>query len=75
MSTALVVFTRDLRVHDNPGLAAAAAGHEYVVPVFVEDDAITGSRFAAPGRARFLAECLSDLDDSLRRLGARLVVR
>jgi deoxyribodipyrimidine photo-lyase len=74
MTTTVAVFTRDLRVHDNPVLAAAARGADYVVPLFVRDDKITGSGFAA-GRRKFLNESLTDLDTSLRELGGRLVVR
>jgi deoxyribodipyrimidine photo-lyase len=73
--TAVVVFTRDLRVHDHPGLAAAVRDADAVVPAFVLDDAILGSRFAAPNRLGFLAEALADLDASLRDRGAALVVR
>jgi deoxyribodipyrimidine photo-lyase len=74
MTTTVAVFTRDLRVHDNPMLAAAVRGADRVVPLFVRDDRITGSGFAA-GRRRFLNESLTDLDASLRALGGRLVVR
>ncbi|HWM01754.1 MAG TPA: deoxyribodipyrimidine photo-lyase [Actinophytocola sp.] len=71
MNTTIAVFTRDLRVRDNPMLAAAARGAEHVVPVFVRDQRID----VAEGRRRFLDGCLADLDDSLRGLGGRLVVR
>ncbi|MBV9369209.1 MAG: deoxyribodipyrimidine photo-lyase [Frankiales bacterium] len=75
MSTAVVVFTRDLRVHDNPVLHAATGSADRVVPLFVLDDAILSSAFNRPNRAAFLAGSLADLDGSLRRLGGRLVVR
>jgi len=81
--TTLAVFTRDLRVHDNPVLAAAAHEAEHVVPVFVRDTRSptvatteTGrSLFASGDRQRFLDESLADLDESLRNLGGRLVLR
>jgi len=41
MDTALVLFTRDLRVHDNPALAEACARARRVVPLFVVDPAVT----------------------------------
>lgn len=69
---AVMVFTRDLRVRDNPALRAAASGP--VVPLFVLDDDILSSRFARPNRVGFLVEALSDLDVSLRDRGGRLVV-
>lgn len=69
-----MLFTRDLRVHDNPALhAACAAGR--TVPVFVWDEEILAGPMAVPNRLRFLADCLEDLRGSLRRLGGDLVVR
>jgi deoxyribodipyrimidine photo-lyase len=74
-SVAVVVFTRDLRVDDNAALAHAAREADEVVPVFVFDDAILGSRFNRPNRTGFLLESLHDLHDALRALGSDLVVR
>ena len=71
MDTAIVVFTRDLRLHDNPALHQACARARQVVPVFVVDPAIA----APPNRARFLAESLADLRASLRERGGDLVIR
>jgi deoxyribodipyrimidine photo-lyase len=73
--TAIVVFTRDLRLHDHPALAAALRRAERVVPAFVFDDAILAGPFNRPNRTSFLAECLVDLDASLRDRGAGLAVR
>ena len=70
----VALFTRDLRVHDNPVLHAAAQA-EQTVPLFVVDDAIAAAGYVRPNRARFLAECLADLDGSLRERGGCLVVR
>lgn len=75
MRTAVVLFTRDLRVRDQPALAEAAAAAERVVPLFVFDDGILGSAFAAPNRVRFLLDSLGDLRRSLRDLGGTLAVR
>ena len=71
MDTAIVVFTRDLRLHDNPALHQACARARQVVPLFVADPAIA----APPNRARFLAESLADLRASLRERGADLILR
>ena len=71
MDAAIVVFTRDLRLHDNPALHLACARARQVVPLFVLDPAIA----APPNRARFLAESLADLRASLRERGADLVLR
>ena len=69
------MLTRDLRVHDNPTLHAATVGAATVVPLFVLDEAILRSAYNRPNRARFLVECLHDLDAGLRKRGAGLVVR
>jgi deoxyribodipyrimidine photo-lyase len=74
IETAIVLFNRDLRVHDHPALAAAAKA-ERTVPLFVFDERLLGSRFAAPNRVAFMLEALGDLDQRLRKLGARLFVR
>ena len=74
MRTAVVLFTRDLRVHDQPALAAAVAAAERVVPLFVLDRAVL-ARAGAPNRVAFLLDALSDLDGSLRKRGGALVVR
>lgn len=70
----IAVFTRDLRVADNPMLSAATAG-EVVVPLFVQDPIISGGNFSNPHRQHLLNAGLADLDHSLRRLGGALVVR
>lgn len=74
MKTALVLFNRDLRVHDNPALAAAARA-ERTLPLFVFDERLLGSRFAAPNRVAFMREALADLDAALREAGGRLILR
>ncbi|MFF8770612.1 cryptochrome/photolyase family protein [Kitasatospora sp. NPDC015120] len=75
MSLAIALLTQDLRLHDNPVLRAACAAADEVVPLFVLDPGIAAAGFAAPNRAAFLADCLTDLDASLRPLGGRLVLR
>ena len=75
MRRALMLFTCDLRVHDNPALAAAAGARDEVVPVFVLDERLLSRSCASPNRLAFLRECLSDLDASLRARGAGLVLR
>jgi deoxyribodipyrimidine photo-lyase len=74
IETALVLFNRDLRVHDNPALAAAAKA-ERTVPLFVFDEQLLRSRFAAPNRVAFMLEALGDLDEALGKAGGRLFVR
>jgi deoxyribodipyrimidine photo-lyase len=71
MDIAIVLFTRDLRVHDNPALAGACACACQVVPLFVVDPALT----VPPNRARFLAESVAVLREQLRERGGDLVIR
>jgi deoxyribodipyrimidine photo-lyase len=72
--TAVVLFNRDLRLNDHPALVAAAKA-DRIVPLFVFDEALLGSRFAAPNRVAFMREALAELDEGLRQAGARLFVR
>jgi deoxyribodipyrimidine photo-lyase len=74
VSTAVMVFTQDLRIHDHPALSAAA-GSGRVLPAYVLDDTPASVEAANPTQLPFLAASLRDLDDSLRGLGAALVVR
>ena len=74
MSTAIVLYTRDLRVHDQAALTAATTEHEQVVPLFVLDEALRREA-GTPNRMSFLLDSLRALRASLRRLGGDLVVR
>jgi deoxyribodipyrimidine photo-lyase len=74
MDTAIVLFTRDLRLHDNPALHQACQQARQVVPLFVGDPAIS-SPARSQNRARFLAESVADLRESFRERGADLVLR
>ncbi len=69
--TVLSVFTRDLRVNDNPALDDAGGG---VVPLFVGDPRIERLH-GSPNRQAFLAESLHDLDRSIDEMGGRLLHR
>lgn len=71
MRTVAVLFTRDLRVADNPALSAACNDAERVALLYVVDP----EQPAPPGRARFLAQSLADLRESLRALGGELTIR
>jgi deoxyribodipyrimidine photo-lyase len=74
MSTAIVWFRRDLRLTDQPALAAALAGGRHVVPVYVHSPDEDGP-WAAGGASRWwLHHSLRALDAALRERGSRLVV-
>jgi deoxyribodipyrimidine photo-lyase len=75
VSTALVLFTRDLRVRDHTALSAAVRHAEHVVPAFVLDEQLLSGSCSAPNRLSFLLDSLADLDRSLQERGGRLVVR
>ncbi|KAI4389444.1 hypothetical protein MLD38_001672 [Melastoma candidum] len=72
--TSIVWFRRDLRVEDNPALAAGVRSGS-VVAVFVWAPEEEGPFF--PGRVSrwWLKQSLSHLDSSLRSLGTRLVTK
>jgi deoxyribodipyrimidine photo-lyase len=67
----LVWLRRDHRLADNPALSAAAAVGP-VVPVFVLDPRLLGR---AERREAWMLATLAALDESLRRGGARIVLR
>jgi deoxyribodipyrimidine photo-lyase len=75
VTTAVVLFTRDLRVHDQPALAAACRRADRVVPLFVFDDTILVSRYASANRVSHLLDALGDLRAGLRARGGDLVLR
>ena len=71
----VVLFNRDLRVHDHPALSAAARGAEHVVPRSCGTTRCCARASPRPNRLRFLLDSLADLDGALRARGAGLVVR
>ncbi|KAL9264086.1 Cryptochrome-2-like protein [Drosera capensis] len=72
-STTIVWFRRDLRIEDNPALAAAAKDG-YVLPVFIWCPKEEGEFY--PGRASrwWLKQSLAHLGESLKTLGAELTL-
>jgi deoxyribodipyrimidine photo-lyase len=70
----IVLFTRDLRIHDNPALHAAQQAGD-VVPLFVLDDALLAGAAGTPNRLAFLAGSLADLHSSLHAAGSGLLTR
>ncbi|MEU5403024.1 deoxyribodipyrimidine photo-lyase [Streptomyces sp. NPDC005963] len=75
MSVSVMLFTSDLRVHDQPALSAAVRNADSVVPLFVVDRGVSLAGFDAPNRLAFLADSLASLDAHLQERGGRLVVR
>ena len=61
---AVVWHREDLRIRDQPAVAAATESADVVVPLFVFDPGFYGDDgLACDARIRFLHECLFDLSD------------
>lgn len=69
-------FRKGLRLHDNPGLlhALSEAKGGKIYPVYIVDSNCYQLLKCSVNRARFLLECVQDLDISLREYGSRLYV-
>lgn len=75
-------FRKGLRLHDNPAFLHAlslangqnSTGGGAIYPVYVVDPNSYQLLKCSVMRARFLLECVKDLDDSLRERGSRLYV-
>ena len=79
-SVTLALFTNDLRLHDNPMLAAVCRGEGPVVAVYAFDPhwyeaGRGGFGRTGPHRARFLVDAVRELRESLAGLNIPLVVR
>ena len=74
MARAIYRFTRDLRLDDHAGLAAASA-HGEVLPVLVVDRALHARLANSPRRAAYYCKAVEALDAELRARGSRLIVR
>ncbi|MBK8914257.1 MAG: deoxyribodipyrimidine photo-lyase [Phycisphaerales bacterium] len=74
MNTAIVWFRADLRVADNPALAAAARRGR-VLPLYIHAPAEEAAWPPGGATCWWLHHSLLALDESLRRLGAALIVR
>jgi len=67
-------FRQDLRLADQPALAAAIR-HGDVIPLFVLDETAQGAWLQGTARRWWLHGNLAALDASLRAIGSRLVLR
>ena len=74
MGTAIVWFRRDLRMSDNPALAAAAEA-DRIVPVFCFEEGLYGGRHRSANRNAYLRASLRELDANLRDAGSKLHYR
>ena len=79
MTTGIVWFKNDLRLHDNETLFTAIKENEQIVPLYCIDDThfadtTFGIKKMGSIRAQFLLESLHDLHKNLSAIGSGLVV-
>lgn len=67
-------FTSDLRLSDHPALDAAARSGCAIIPCYIDDPELSGSRPGTAGRW-WLKESLKQLGNALAERGGRLIVR
>ena len=75
MKVVLHWFRRDLRITDNTALSAASKQARSVIPVYVLSDWKRSHGWTGANRQQFLCGCLASLDQNLRTIGGRLVIR
>jgi deoxyribodipyrimidine photo-lyase len=80
MSTHIVWFRDDLRIHDNPPLVGATQQADEILPVYILDDRKIGEGMfeidkISGYRAKFVAESVNELRDSLKSIGGNLMIR
>ena len=71
----IVWFRQDLRLQDNPALAAAWRQGGAVIPVYIWDEAGEAAWPLGGASRWWLHHSLRRLDESLRRRGSRLLLR
>ena len=71
--TSLMVFTRDLRITDNPALSASLKSNKTYCLFVFEDSLISGPR-PPLNRLKFLKDSLQDLALSLKSIGGELII-
>lgn len=67
-------FRKDLRLHDNPSLCEALVNCRTFHAVYIIDPVSARAANVSANRWKFLLDCLTDLDKSLRECGSRLHV-
>ena len=74
MSTTILLFRQDLRIHDHPALSAAAQRGD-VLPVFIYDEQVAGEWGFGAASQWWLHESLISLSVSIESLGGQLLLR
>ncbi|MFT4520880.1 MAG: deoxyribodipyrimidine photo-lyase [Halioglobus sp.] len=76
MTTPIIFWYRqDLRTHDLPGLRAAAATGQPIIPCYILDDVTPGHWRMGSASRWWLHHSLQSLAEDIRDLGGRLVTR
>ena len=73
MSTTILLFRQDLRLHDHPALTAAAQRGD-VLPVFIYDEHVAGEWGFGGASQWWLHESLTSLSASIESLGGHLLL-
>ncbi|MDC7999075.1 cryptochrome/photolyase family protein [Gilvibacter sediminis] len=68
-------FRRDLRLHDNAGLYAAADGEYKILPLFIFDENILDELPADDARVNFIYDSLSKMQQTLKEGNAGFCIR
>lgn len=71
----IVWFRRDLRLHDNPALAAACEACDEIIPLFVFDEPLLHAQVFGSACVNFMLGCLEELAASLAARGLPLYWR
>jgi len=71
----IVWIRRDLRINDHMALYHASLKGKPVIPVFILDNELIRSLPSDGAVFNFQAEALVELDDAIRTLGGRLIIR
>ena len=74
VTTSVVWFRRDLRLHDHPALTAAQSDGARIAPLFVLDERLQAGRFRSANRLWFMRGSVSALATALEIRGAPLSV-
>ncbi|MFB1021662.1 MAG: deoxyribodipyrimidine photo-lyase, partial [Vicingaceae bacterium] len=80
MSTVIVWFRKEVRIHDNEALVKALKNHDIIIPFYCFEETEFGTTafgFEKTGsfRAQFLIESVQNLRENLQKIGSDLVVR
>jgi deoxyribodipyrimidine photo-lyase len=74
VSTTILLFRQDLRLHDHPALTAAAQ-RGAVIPVFVLDDEVCGDWSMGGASRWWLKQSLLNLGSTISQSGGELILR